>query len=82
MTDTQHQHAPDPADAPGGEDREGVAEIIGLTDPSEADDADGAEGGSGTAGPDTAEKDQAGSYSRDAEQDPERERHERADADR
>jgi hypothetical protein len=38
-------------------------------------------GGSGTAGPHTAEKEQAGSYARDAEQDPERERHERADTD-
>jgi hypothetical protein len=39
-------------------------------------------GGSGTAGPQTPEKDQAGSYARDAEQDPERERHGRDDADR
>ena len=40
-----------------------------------------ASGGSGTAGPSTAAKDQAGSYARDAEQDPERERHGRTDAD-
>ena len=39
-------------------------------------------GGSGTAGPETPEKDQAGSYARDAEQDPERERHGREDSDR
>ena len=39
-------------------------------------------GGSGTAGPQTPEKEQAGSYARDAEQDPERERHGREDADR
>ena len=39
-------------------------------------------GGSGTAGPQTPEKDQAGSYARDAEQDPERERHGREDSDR
>jgi hypothetical protein len=39
------------------------------------------EGGSGTAGPHSAEKDQAGSYARDAEQDPETERHGRADSD-
>ena len=39
------------------------------------------EGGSGTAGPHTAEKDQAGSYARDAEQDPAAERHGRADSD-
>ena len=38
-------------------------------------------GGSGTAGPHTAEKEQAGSYARDAEQDPEAERHGRADSD-
>jgi hypothetical protein len=38
-------------------------------------------GGSGTAGPATPEKTQAGSYARDAEQDPERERRHRADAD-
>ena len=38
-------------------------------------------GGSGTAGQTTPEKEQAGSYARDAEQDPERERHGRADAD-
>ena len=42
---------------------------------------DGPDGGSGTAGPHTAEKEQAGSYARDAEQDPEGERHGRADAD-
>ncbi|MDX6538659.1 MAG: hypothetical protein QOI71_269 [Gaiellales bacterium] len=40
------------------------------------------EGGSGTAGAQTPEKDQAGSYARDAEQDPADERHGRADADR
>jgi hypothetical protein len=39
-------------------------------------------GGSGTAGPQTPEKDQAGSYARDAEQDPESDRHGRDDADR
>jgi hypothetical protein len=39
-------------------------------------------GGSGTAGPQTPTKEQAGSYARDAEQDPEAERHHRADADR
>jgi ribosomal protein L15 len=38
-------------------------------------------GGSGTAGPATREKHQAGSYARDAEQDPRHERHGRADAD-
>jgi hypothetical protein len=75
MTDTQHAHA---AQTPGSEDREAVQETTGMTDPAEADDSTG---GSGTAGPDTAEKDQAGSYARDAEQDPERERHERSDSD-
>jgi hypothetical protein len=39
-------------------------------------------GGSGTAGAQTPEKEQAGSYARDAEQDPGRERHGRDDADR
>lgn len=43
-------------------------------------DSDGPAGGSGTAGPSTPEKEQAGSYARDAEQDPERERHGRDDA--
>jgi hypothetical protein len=37
-------------------------------------------GGSGTAGPSTPEKEQAGSFARDAEQDPDRERHGREDA--
>ena len=46
--------------------------------PASSDEPDG---GSGTAGPHTAEKEQAGSYARDAEQDPERERHGRADSD-
>ena len=76
MTDETHPHE---TDAPDASDREAVHEAIGMTDPSEANDSDG---GSGTAGPDTPEKDQAGSYARDAEQDPERERHDRADADR
>jgi hypothetical protein len=76
MTETKRGHE---ANAPDSEDREAVQETTGMTDPVEADDADG---GSGTAGPDTAEKDEAGSYARDAEQDPERERHERADSDR
>jgi hypothetical protein len=75
MTHTQRTHL---AHAPDSEDREVVQETTGMTDPAEADD----EGGSGTAGPDTAEKDQAGSYARDAEQDPEGERHDRADSDR
>ncbi len=39
-------------------------------------------GGSGTAGPATEEKGQAGSYARDAEQDPARERHDRSDTER
>jgi hypothetical protein len=39
-------------------------------------------GGSGTAGPPTDEKEQAGSYARDAEQDPGRDRHGRSDTDR
>jgi hypothetical protein len=43
--------------------------------------AEETDGGSGTAGSDTAEKDQAGSYARDAEQDPSAERHGRADSD-
>jgi hypothetical protein len=49
-------------------------------DPDRRDSAD-TPAGSGTAGPHTREKEQAGSYARDAEQDPERDRHERADAD-
>ena len=76
MTHTQRTHL---AHAPDSEDREVVQETTGMTDPADADDA---EGGSGTAGPDTAEKDQAGSYARDAEQDPDGERHDRADSDR
>jgi hypothetical protein len=43
-------------------------------------DEDELPGGSGTAGPATPEKQQAGSYARDAEQDPARERHGRDDA--
>jgi hypothetical protein len=39
-------------------------------------------GGSGTAGPSTEEKAQAGSYARDAEQDPAGDRQGRAEADR
>jgi hypothetical protein len=39
-------------------------------------------GGSGTAGPATEEKAQAGSYARDAEQDPAGDRHGRSEADR
>jgi hypothetical protein len=39
-------------------------------------------GGSGTAGPASEEEAQAGSYARDAEQDPSRERHDRSDTDR
>jgi hypothetical protein len=39
-------------------------------------------GGSGTAGPSTEEKSQAGSYARDAEQDPAGDRQGRAEADR
>ena len=76
MTDATHAHEAHPPDS---DDRETVQETTGMTDPAEADDV---EGGSGTAGPQTPEKDQAGSYARDAEQDPERERHDRADADR
>jgi hypothetical protein len=76
MTHTQRTHQAHPPDS---ENREAVHETTGMTDPAEADDA---EGGSGTAGPDTPEKRQAGTYARDAEQDPERERHERVDADR
>lgn len=72
MTDSQRTHETD--EVPDSEDREAVRDTTGMTDP--------AEGGSGTAGPDTREKDQAGSYARDAEQDPERERHGRDDADR
>jgi hypothetical protein len=51
--------------------------------PAHAAPADSSEqpGGSGTAGPATPAKKQAGSYARDAEQDPERERHGREDAD-
>jgi hypothetical protein len=79
MTHTQRTHL---AHAPDSEDREVVQEATGMTDPAEADRADDGEGGSGTAGPKTAEKDQAGSYARDAEQDPEGERHDRADSDR
>src|SRR4029077_6723740 len=45
-------------------------------------EGDESEGGSGTAGPVTPEKDQAGSFARDAEQDPQGERHDRSDADR
>jgi hypothetical protein len=71
MTDSQRTS--DERQAPDSEDREAVHETTGMTDP---------EGGSGTAGPDTAAKEQAGSYARDAEQDPERERHARTDADR
>ena len=82
VTHTQRTHL---AHAPDAEDREVVQETTGMTDPAEADDSDevdDAEGGSGTAGPETAEKDQAGSYARDAEQDPDGERHDRADSDR
>ncbi len=64
---TEQTHASDSAD------RDAEQETTGMTD---------SEGGSGTAGPDTETKKQAGSYARDAEQDPERERHGRADADR
>jgi hypothetical protein len=72
MTDSERTHQSD--EAPDSEDREAVRDTTGMTDP--------AEGGSGTAGPDTREKHQAGSYARDAEQDPEGERHGRDDADR
>ena len=51
-------------------------------DTGRSPEGDESEGGSGTAGPETREKDQAGSYARDAEQDPERERHSRSDSDR
>ena len=71
MTDSQRTS--EAAQAPDSEDREAVRDTTGMTDP---------EGGSGTAGPGTRAKDQAGSYARDAEQDPERDRHGRADADR
>jgi hypothetical protein len=67
---------PPESDAPDATDREAVHEETGMTDPVAAD-----EGGSGTAGPPTDEKDQAGAYSRDAEQDPAGERHSRDDAD-
>ncbi len=43
---------------------------------------DKSERGSGTAGTETREKDQAGSYARDAEQNPVPERHSRSDDDR
>jgi hypothetical protein len=70
MTD----HERDREQAPDSEDREAVRDTTGMTDPDE--------GGSGTAGSTTREKDQAGSYERDAEQDPAGERHGRSDADR
>ena len=74
---TESQPVPE-SDVPDAIDREAVHEETGMTDPVAADDD---AGGSGTAGPDTPEKSQAGSYARDAEQDPQRERHERDDAD-
>ena len=71
-----------PENDPGAADREVIAEELGLTDPAEGEsESESGEGGSGTAGSQTPEKEQAGSYARDAEQDPARERHDRADAD-
>jgi hypothetical protein len=73
---TEATPAPE-SDVPDAADREAVHEETGMTDPVADDD----EGGSGTAGRPTDEKDQAGAYARDAEQDPDAERHDRADAD-
>ena len=60
--------------APDSEEREDARDPAGATDD--------AAGGSGTAGPGSDTKRQAGSYARDAEQDPDGDRHDRADADR
>jgi hypothetical protein len=72
---------PDVAD-PEHDDRgdDGVDEASEESFP--ASDPPSYAGGSGTAGAATEEKEQAGSYARDAEQDPARERHGRADTDR
>ncbi len=82
MTDyeSEYERSGEHPPAPTSEDREGVEDTTGMTDPDEADEDDHP-GGSGTAGPATEEKEQAGSYARDAEQDPAGERHGRADAD-
>jgi hypothetical protein len=55
---------------------------VGAAEPTGVHARDSVEGGSGTAGATTREKDQAGSFARDAEQDPDGERHGRSDADR
>ena len=72
---------PQPSDPPptAGAGGAGGARRAGAGKSREGDES---EGGSGTAGPVTPEKDQAGSFARDAEQDPQRERHDRSDADR
>jgi hypothetical protein len=75
MTDTERTPSKDPA-----ADDERVDEALEESFP--ASDPPSYGGGSGTAGPPTEEKRQAGSYARDAEQDPGRERHDRDDSDR
>jgi hypothetical protein len=70
----------EPADTADDESDDGVDEASQESFP--ASDPPSYAGGSGTAGPATEEKEQAGSYARDAEQDPDRERHGRADTDR
>jgi len=83
MTDyeSEYERSGETGPAPTSEDREGVADTTGMTDPDEADDDEDHPGGSGTAGPATEAKRQAGSYARDAEQDPAAERHARSDSD-
>lgn len=81
--DSEYERSGEDPPAPTSEDREGVADTTGMTDPddADADDAGDHPGGSGTAGPATDEKRQAGSYARDAEQDPAADRHARSDSD-
>ena len=71
---------PEPPPHPQPTDPPPTAGATSADSPASA--AQESEGGSGTAGPVTTEKVQAGSYARDAEQDPQHERHARSDAGR
>jgi hypothetical protein len=73
---------PDPEPPPHPQPTDPPPTAAAAAHSSGGRERDAGQGGSGTAGPGTREKDQAGSYARDAEQDPEGERHNRGDADR